>query len=146
MQTSAWQPPIRIPKFNQHQIKLSEGEGIGSITHNVKGIIVLDCIEMRRRKLCWFYIPSVCMLYVCTPCAVCPAVLYGCLTDSICFVPLSLCRAKYRCEVLLRRLWFRLCLCSSCGVLLCLPGCPHFPKPVKAERGAAAHGAHLHEK
>lgn len=80
MQTSAWRPPIRIPKFNQHWIKLSGDEGMGSITHKVKGIIVLDCIEMRSRKLCWFYTCSVCKLYVCASCAVCPAVLYRCLT------------------------------------------------------------------
>lgn len=82
MQTSAWRPPIRIPKFNQHWIKLSRDEGMGSITHKVKGIIVLDCIEMRSRKLCWFYTRSVCKLYVCTSCTVCPAVLYRCLTPT----------------------------------------------------------------
>lgn len=44
--------PIRAPKFNQHQIKLSGGEGIASVTPNVKGIVILDCIGMRSRKLC----------------------------------------------------------------------------------------------
>lgn len=80
MQTSAQQPPIRTPKFDQHLIKWSGGEGIGSITHNAKAVVILDCIEMRSRQLCWFYICGV--LCICTSCTVCPAGLYRCLTHT----------------------------------------------------------------
>lgn len=92
MQTSARQPPIQTPEFDQHLIKWSGGEGIGGITHNMKAVVILDCIEMRRRQLCWLYICSARMLCICTSCTVCPAGLYGCLTHtpSILFSTLKL--------------------------------------------------------
>lgn len=46
-------------------------------------------IEMCSRKLRWFYMLGVCVLYICTSCTVCPAVLCRCLTHSIDFVPLN---------------------------------------------------------
>lgn len=84
MQTWAWQPPI------QHLMKLPGGNGISRITHNMKAILILDCIEMHSRKL-WSYLHSYCVyslhLYLLCCVSGCNAQMSD--AHTIYFVPLN---------------------------------------------------------